>query len=273
MALRHMLAPELAASTFERIIIYGRAGIGKTRLALSLPPRYGDIIYYAADTNTEFLSSISPEKRNRVIVVKPEAGTPIENFMEFCIRDWSTLYPNARTIVVDTFSKIALDCITQSANSGSMDREKHYVIGDPTKGGQAIPNRGDYQAIESLSRGFLNMLFEKQKKYHIVFVCHEDVKVVEGVQATGGPAHPGRAMLEYLPAQFNTVIRLIRDEVLTPDNTVESVVVAVTENDGRFIAKVRTADEVNPNPIGRVVLDRDPVNLWNKYDFIYAPKL
>jgi hypothetical protein len=272
MGLRIIKAADRLGEQVERIIVYGRAGIGKTRFALSLPDRYGKIVYFAADKNTELLPSITPHKRERIVTIVPEGDNPILNFMEFCRRDWRTVDPAIKTIVVDTYTKVALDAITYSANSGAMTAEKHYVVGDPTKGGQTIPNRGDYMAIESLSRGFLDMLFDKQREMHIIFVMHEDVKIVENVHSVGGPAHPGRAMTEYLPAQFSTVIRLIREQVLVPGASApEDVVVAITENDGKFIAKTRTENEKDANPLAKVVLDRDPVNFWTKYDAVYAP--
>lgn len=273
MGLRILTGRQLERVVKERIIVYGRAGIGKSRFVLSLTERFGKVVYYAADSNSDLLSSIDPSKRDRVIVVIPEGDDPLKNFMKFCMTDWKKIDPEIGTLVVDTYTKVALDIIRFAANSGTMDREKHYVVGDPAEGGQAIPNRGDYQAIESVSRGFLDMLFDKQRDLHIFFSCHEDVKIVENVHSVGGPAHPGRAMTEYLPAQFSTVIRLIRDEILVPgDDAPRNVVIAVTENDGKFIAKVRTADEKNPNPLARVLLDQDPVNFWNQYDAIFASK-
>lgn len=255
----------------ERIIIYGRAGIGKTRLGLSLTPRFGKIAYYAADSNSEHLTSISPEKHARIVLAVPQGTNPIHNFTRFCNTDWKTIDPEIGTLVVDTYTKVAMDAIRHSANSGSVTSEKHYVVGDPNDGGQVIPNRGDYLAIENLSKGFLEMLFTFQRDMHIIFLCHEDIKLVEGVHAVGGPAHPGRSMTEYLPAQFSTVIRLIREQVLLPKQNIPTdVVVAITDNDGKFIAKVRTQDEKNPNPLGRVTLDRDPVTYWQKYDEIFS---
>jgi len=110
------------------------------------------------------------------------------------------------------------------------------------------------------------VLFAKQADKHIIFVMHEDVKIVENVHSVGGPAHPGREMTEYIPAQFNTVIRLIRETVLVPGNDApRDVVIAITENDGKFIAKMRTADEENPNPLARVYLDRNPSSYWPRY--------
>jgi hypothetical protein len=269
----HILKPaDVAAAQKERIIIYGRAGIGKTRLALSLPPRYGKIVYFAADQNSEFLTSIDASKRARIIVVKPEGNDPSALFMRFAMTDWKKIDPEVGTLVIDTYTVVALNAIRYSANSGAMTAEKHYVVGDPANGGQTIPNRGDYLAIESLSRGFLDMLFARQKDMHIIMCCHEDIKLVEGIHAVGGPAHPGRAMAEYLPGQFNTVVRLIRDQVLIPGASApEDVVIAITENDGKFVAKVRTSNEGVANPLARVVLERNPTSYWTKYDAVFAP--
>ncbi len=269
--LRILKPADRVAAQKERIIIYGRAGIGKSRFALSLPERYGKVAYFAADTNSEFLSSIDPKKRDRVICVKPEGDDPAALFMQFAMTDWTAIDPEIGTVIVDTYTKVALDAIRHSANTGAVTSEKHFVVGDPKNGGQVLPNRGDYMAIDSLSRGFLDMIFTRQRNMHIIFICHEDVKIVENVSAVGGPAHPGRAMTEYLPAQFNTVIRLIRQQVLIPgDESPTDSVVAITENDGKYVAKVRTANEATANPLARVILDRDPVNFWNQYDALFT---
>ena len=55
---------------------------------------------------------------------------------------------------MDTFTKVGMDSVAYSANSGSMDREKHYMVGVPGEGGVAIPNRGDYQALDALGKGY-----------------------------------------------------------------------------------------------------------------------
>lgn len=270
--LRILKPADIAAAQKERIIIYGRAGIGKTRMALSLPERYGKIVYYAADQNSEFLTSIDASKRGRIIVVKPEGDDPTALFMQFAMTDWKKVDPEIGTVVCDTYTKVALDAIRHSANTGAVTAEKHFVVGDPANGGQVLPNRGDYMAIDSLSRGFLDMIFTRQKDMHIIFLCHEDVKIVENVHAVGGPAHPGRAMTEYLPAQFNTVVRLIREQTLVPGaDAPEDVVIAITENDGKFISKVRTANENAPNPLARKILERNPINWWEAYDAIFNP--
>lgn len=272
MGLRILKPETISADVKERIIIYSRAGVGKTRLALSVTPRFGKIVYFAADDNSEFLPSVSDKKKKRIYTVVPDGDDIMNNFMSFCMTDWKKIDHEIGTLVVDTFTKVGQDSIRYSANTGSVTSEKHYTVGDPTKGGQVIPNRGDYLAIDSLGRGFLDMLADKQRDMHVILICHEDVKLVENVHAVGGPSYPGRQMIEYLPAAFSTVIRLVKDQVLKPGaQAPEDVVVAIGDNDGKFIAKMRTTDEDNPNPLGRVALDRDPSSYWVQYDGIYAP--
>lgn len=259
----------------ERIIAYSYSGFGKTRFVTSLPTeKYGDIVYYAADENSELLGSVLKKYRvnedgsRRIHVLKPDREDPIGNFTEFCIHDWKAEFPKAKTLIVDTYSKVMFDAIMFAANRGFMNQEKHYQFGVPNRpGSQAIPNRNDYQGIQGASRGFLDMIFHHQKDMHIIFVHHEDITQVEGVGAVGGPSHPGRTMTLELPAKFDTVIRLTREPQIAPDGTVRLVVVANTASNGQYIAKIRE-NGVDGNPLPQVVLGRDPINFWNAYDAI-----
>ena len=267
MAAKNMLemleGSEIEALVKERIMIYGRAGVGKTRFGLSVPEAWGEIVYYAADKNAWQLSSISKSKRDRIHVVNPIGDDPTSLFMKFCLTGWKAEYPNAGVIVVDTYTKVAMDSISYCANNLTLDREKHYVVGEIGNGGIAIPNRGDYQGVDGLSKNYLDVLFDMQSEMHIIFLCHEESKQAEGMPTVGGPQHPGRQMIDYLPAQFSTVIRLVNDEILVPgEDDVRKVVIAITENDGKFVAKLRTDDEEAPNPFARRVLERNPAHWW-----------
>lgn len=265
----------------ERIIIYGAPGTGKSRLWGSLTPRFGNILMLAGDDNSEFLDSISREKRARIWPVIMRGDDAISNFQTFCETDWKGMegrelpdgrvFPKIDTIVVDTYTSILERTLQITADQQLAGAEKHFKIQVGPEEFKIIPNRGDYRGNDSLSVGFLDALCDKQRDMHIILVCHEVLKYIEDVCVGGGPAHPGRRMLTELPGRFSTVIRLIKDEILV-GGTTENVVIAVTDNDGRWIAKVRTDNEETPNPLGRVVLDRDPVNFWKAYDAIYAPK-
>jgi len=260
---------EIDANVKERVLVYGRAGVGKTRFSLSVPEHWGRIAYYAADENAWLLRSISRAKRGRVEVVNPMGPDPSAQFMQFCMMDLDELGPDIGVIVVDTYSKLAMDSVSHTANTLSMDREKHYIIGEIGKGGIAIPNRGDYQAVDGLSKSYLDLLFGSHPDKHIIFVMHEESKQIGGKDGPiiGGPQHPGWTMIDYLPSQFSTVIRLIRDEVLVPGaDDITPVVVAITEYDGKFPAKLRTDDEEAPNPLARRVLARNPSPWWTEYE-------
>lgn len=268
----------------ERIIVYGAPGVGKTRFALSLTPRFGNILYYAADYNSHYLDSIAAKKQERVTVIRTMGKDgPIADFSEFCLHDWAseegtplpdgTLFPRIGTIIVDTYTTVMQQAIMESANRGLAGVKPHFRVGEVNKGGQNIPTWDDYLGTEGLSRGLIKDLFEGQHNMHIIFVCHEDVKQVEGMPATGGPSHPGRKMVVDMPGSFSTVIRLIKEPVLIPGEEVaRNRVIAITDHDGKFIAKTRTQDESGISPLGKVMLDPDPVNFWKQYDSIYAPQ-
>jgi len=260
----------------ERIIIYARSGMGKSRFALSLPDteKWGEILYYAADENSENLGSIAPSRWRRIHTIKPDStNSVIQNFQEFCMRDWRPIYPKVRTIVVDTYTKIVRDAVQHSANTGSVTKEQHFKVGDPNNGGQVIPNRGDIEGVNALSWGFLDKLYDKQRHYNIILVFHEDSKKISTGQTQGGPAHPGWDMYEYLPSKVDTVIRLIREPILVPGASVpEMKVIAVTEHDGLYTAKVRENDYISGNVLGRVPLERDPSHFWLKYDEVFSSR-
>lgn len=266
----------------ERIIGYSPPGVGKSRWGLHLSERFGEIVYYAADKGSEYLASIFPAYRSRIHVIRPVADfdrkiNPIHNFSEFCIHNWKKEFPNVKTIVVDTYTKVANDCIMWSANNRAVTAEKHYEVGTPgDAGSQIIPNRGDYMAIQSLSRGFIDLIFEHQKDMHIIFLMHEDISQVDGVGSVGGPAHPGRTMMLELPASFNTVIRLFRKPVSEKTSTgqtrAKSKVIASTDSQGAYIARIREAG-AHGNECPEVVLDDDPINFWNWYEKEHMPAL
>lgn len=266
------------ASLPERAIVYARPGYGKTRFATSLPEteKWGDIAYYAADPGSEYLASVLPHYMNnrdgsrRIHKIRPRGDhNPIVNFHEFCLRDWNKTpgFEKVKTLVVDTYTRVAFSCMQWAANSGAQSAEKRFSVGGvaATEGGQMIPNRGDYMGIASTSRGFMDNLFGAQEKMNIIFLMHEDTDVIEGVGARIGPSHPGRQMADELPANFPTVIRLDRETIAVPNAPPKSVVVALTSSGGSFVAKIRE-NGATGNPMPKVVLDNDPVNFWNKFE-------
>lgn len=259
----------------ERIVVYSGPGVGKSRFSLSLTPRFGKkILYYAADEGTKFLQFLAIPKRERVIVIEPCGDDAIKNFQEFCVHDWTKEYPEIGTIVIDTYTKIVEDTIQYSANTGAVTQEKHFKLGDPAKGGQIIPNRGDYNALESASKGYLSNLEQFQGHLNIILIMHEDIKTNEKTGTTyGGPSHPGTRMSQYIAGKANTVIRLTREPVKIEGESIPKYrVIANTAHDGSFVAKIRESDETKGNPLPRVVCGINPINFWEQYDELFAPK-
>jgi hypothetical protein len=265
--LKHFHGSEVDQNAKERVLIYGRAGVGKTRFGLSVPESWGRIAYYAADKNAWMLKSISKAKRDRIEVVNPEGDDPTALFMQFCMMDIDELGPDIGVIVVDTYTKIAIDALQHTANGLTLTREPHDILGNIEEGGVAIPTRSDYQGLDSLSKTYLDALFDGYPDKHIIFIMHEEAKQIGGKNGphVGGPQHPGWTMIDYLPSQFSTVVRLVRDDLVV-DNDVQPVVVAITEYDGKFPAKLRTDDEEAPNPLARRVLARNPAPWWLEYE-------
>jgi hypothetical protein len=261
----------------ERIVIYGGPGTGKSRLALSVPltDKWGEVLYFAADSGTKFLQFLSPAKRARVHVFEGQGDDAQQNFQEFCMHDWRKDFPKAKTIIIDTYTKVAEDTLQLSANTGAITAEKHYTFGNKAKGGQVIPNRGDYTALNSASKGYLNALEAFQSDYNIILVMHEDLKTNEKTQVTyGGPAHPGQGMTQIIAGAANTVIHLTREPVQVQGESMPKFrVIANTSHDGIFVAKLREANEETGNPMPRVVCDPNPVNFWIKYDALGAEKV
>jgi hypothetical protein len=266
------------ASLPERVIGYSRPGVGKTRWATSLPetPKWGDIVYYAADPGSEYLASVLPhyvrnkDGSKRIHIIRPRSDhNPIVNFHEFCMRDWNKEpgMERVRTLIVDTYTRVAFSSMQWAANSGAQSAEKRFSVGGvkTEDGGQMIPSRQDYMGIASTSRGFIDNLFGAQHDKNIIFLMHEDTDVIEGVGARIGPSHPGRQMADELPANFPTVVRLDRKMIAVPNAAPKSVVVALTNSGGSFVAKIRENGAVG-NPMPEVVLDNDPVNFWREFE-------
>ena len=273
--------------TREHVMIYSRPGFGKTRLSTSLTPRWGEILYYAADMGSAETGSMLRKYGDRVHVVNPtsgrvdpktkkkEASNPVHDFTEFCMMDWTGFvdpvtkempYKNVKTIVVDTYTTIANKCLQWSADHSSVTAEQHFKIGDPERGGRVVPNRGDYLGLYSITRGFMDLLDQHQSHMNIIFNMHEELNSPEGAAAIGGPSHPGQQMLEELPGMFDTVIRITRRPVPAKDGKPATFkLYANTAPTGVYLGKVRENGEEG-NPIPSIELNIDPINFWEIYD-------
>lgn len=243
----------------ERILVYGVGGEGKTRFVTSLPEVFGEIVYIALDEGNENLDSVLPQYRSRIHVVTPKWENPLAEAEEISKTNWKAHYPEAKTIIVDTFSSWAWRALQYITDNG-MFSEKRVKIGNV-----ALPDVGEYGGTQAQIRTFISNIMRFQRDMHIIIVCHSDPP--EAKRGAGGPSTVGKKMTEWLPARFKTVIRLDRE--VTNDIVKGAVVqtsrfVARSAPHGEWIARINENSSTG-NPMPTVLLNVDPRNYWDDY--------
>ena len=255
----------------ERILVYSVAGNGKTRFVTSLTERFGEIVYIAIDEGSESLDSVLPKYRGRIHVEMLDGIDPLEDAAAIVHTNWKAKYPNAKTIIIDTFSTWTWNALQYITNQG-MFSTKRVVIGEGTKQATALPDVGEYGGTHAQIRLFLTNLFNHQRDMNIIVVCHSDPP--EAGRGKGGPSTVGKKMTEWLPARFKTVIRLDREvtnAVVNGSIVQKSQFVALSAPHGEWIARINEASETG-NPMPSVALNVDPNNYWVRYDNLKLPK-
>jgi hypothetical protein len=263
------VSPEVIAKRRDIVLVYAEAGSGKTRLVSSLTERFGNIVYFALDEGSEGLDSVLEKYRGRIHVERPTWENPILDAAEIASRDWKQKYPEARTLVLDTFSNLTWKLLAYVSNMG-MFSKNHVEIAAGTLLKQALPDRGDYGGTHSIIRNFVTQILNQQRDLNIIFVCHADLpdRDDSGNQIPGGPATVGKAMTAWLPARFKTVIRIdkeVKNTVVGGAVQQTTTLVAKTAPHGSWIARINEASEKG-NPIPAVPLAVDPINFWKEYD-------
>lgn len=252
----------------ELILLYGSPGSGKTRFATSLPDRFGRIAYFAMDPGSESLSSVLPAYRPRIDVFRPEWKDPLVETAEITHTDWKG--KGYSTLIVDTFTvqtQRILDHIVQNG----LAQSKHNSVGNPgTTSYVATPDRADYGMTHGVIRNFINNLITKQVDLNIILICHQmlDRDETDAKATLGGPSTVGRAMLEWLPARFSTVIRMDRVMKQVARNgkvETDTKLIARMAQHGVWIAR-RNEAGLEGNPLPSLELDVDPINFWVAYD-------
>ena len=262
------LDPTSARSSRETILVYGPAGAGKTRFATALTPRFGKIAYIALDEGSEGLKSVLPKYRDRIAVFRPEGKNPLVDLSEIVSVDWKS--KGFDTVLLDTLTNAAWKILQTVTNNG-MFQANHVSVGTPgTPSFVALPDQGDYHATHGILRAHIQQLVGQQT-CHIIVVCHEELlKDKAGTVLVGGPATVGQAIVSWLPARFDTVIRLDRKFVTAIDPTTKAPVqkpkhLAWMSQHGYWIAR-RNEDSEKGNPLPSLELDIDPINFWKRYD-------
>jgi hypothetical protein len=254
---------------YERILGYSDPGEGKTRWATSLPERYGDMLYVCADEGSEGLGPILHQYRPRIIrlKVKPpdkdrSKWDPIAEYWDIAIKaqdgTWAREFPNAKTIIFDSFTAMAKQWMFHIANTGQFSQTGHIRIGPRgSEGGYNIPIPADYGAAQNALERYINKLFELS--YHIIIVCHAAYdEPQEGGAPEFGPMTVGKATVRTMAGKFPMVVRITQRTVGGgPGKEAKQEVTAYTQRQGLWNAKLRSP---------KVLLDPDPINFWKEYD-------
>lgn len=263
------IEPGSARALRELILIYGIPGSGKTRLATSLPERFGKVAYFAFDKGSESLASVLDGYRTRIDVFKPDWKDPIVGAAEIELTDWKKLGYN--TIILDTFTTLSKQWLNFVAQEGHFQEKRNY-IGTPGKPGfVALPDKGHYGGTATIIQNFIDGLIDRQPEVNIICICHEYLREKDEKghgSVLGGPATVGKASLEWLAAQFATVIRMDRKIEPTFVNNVrgeKTSLIARMAQHGNYIAR-RNESAAGGNPLPKLTLDPDPINFWKAYD-------
>lgn len=257
--------PSVIKEPRERILVYSVAGNGKTRFVTSLTERFGEIVYIAIDEGSESLDSVLQKYRGRIHVEALDGINPLEDAGAIVHTNWKAKYPNAKTLVIDTFSTWTWNVLQYITNAG-MFSTKRVVIGEGTQQATALPDVGEYGGVHAQIRLFLTNLFNVQRDMNIIVVCHSDPP--EAGRGKGGPSTVGKKMTEWLPARFKTVIRLDREvsnAVVGGAIVQTSKFLALSAPHGEWIARINEASEKG-NPMPSYPLNIDPNNYWVRYD-------
>jgi hypothetical protein len=253
--------------------VYGPPTSGKTRLATSLPERFGKILYIPFDEGAEGLSSVLPSYQERITVMRPD-GTDKKLGV---VRDLFDLYTTKwteqgfRTLIIDTMSRLTYTLLELVASEKvQMIRQKEgRRLGIPGEDGFIqLPDEGHYGAMNTVALNFVSQLINLQPDLNIIFICHE--LAADDKSPTGGPGFAGRAVGKWLPTLCqNAVIRVARTESSKIDKSgaVEKTVkrTAWVAPHGSWIAR-RAENNITATPFEKIDLAPDPINFWVKYD-------
>lgn len=254
------------------MLLYGSGETGKSRLLGSLPrsnPDFfcspsGKVVYLAADPEGARLGSILPDDRKYLEVVELDYKKDIFEQLNSLFGGTGDCKWVAdegfKTIITDTLTVAVRAMLGQLADSGKFS-DKNIRISRS----HSLPMQGDYMAAGRL----LDELMRTQQAapYHSIVACHEqEVHPDEGRrgESIGGPAGVGRAAVRLMVNYYNTVLRVHqRPKPRTQIGAkLEMERVVSTTTQGIWQAKFRVPAPINPIP--EILVDPDPINVWQK---------
>lgn len=277
------------------LALHGDSGDGKTTFATSLPwgsSRWGDkALYVAWDRGSEALESVSPADAAHLIPIVPRrkgAYDPFKLASELSSKNWSEVYPEAKTIIWDTMSYTAQEILGALANTGAFasrdpkrvasgTADPHIVVGEKGKPGyMALPIEGDYGLAQNAILQILGFLLNQPMNVICLFQSDIYIPKSDGGQvigeAQGGPGTAGGKGINKVSQLFNTVVRLdVRAGRTVPGEGGRPVVqaprfLAYTEPRGIWQSKLRKPKELE-NSLAEIEVTGDPrEKFWIPFD-------
>jgi hypothetical protein len=250
----------------ERIMIYAKSKMGKSRLATSMPrnEKWGKIAYIAGEKNSELLLSTIDKSGIHVVKPGPNEGSnrwdPLEDYVELATRDWKKVDPDIGTIVIDSGSIVSEDLMRFYVDTGAVQKNHRSLGKENTPSYHGAPDKGDYGAVQASHNFILDHLWNQP--LHLIVLYGEDwteAKAGGLDELTGGPLTVGYAQIRTLPGRFDTVLRL------TSAGTAPFAV--QTERQGPWVAGIRH-DQVGRRlgQNGYYPLKDDTRGFWEDFD-------
>lgn len=254
-----------------RSAVVAPGGHRKSWLSLCLPEEWGEIIYIAADLNSQNLSSILEEDIDRLHVVVPDGKAQrdpqgkitktdwISEMYEMAQREWVKDFPKAGVIVWDHWTQTAEEVLRENA-------VKNYFSDKGPVQGSNVPTVNQAQKFASPQPGDYNMAQQSvlmatewfvRQPLHVVGIYQEGQSEASARNGEGllyGPQTIGQKGPRQIPNKYDSVFYLTIDQGKGTTNTGNTVVHIIPEE--YHTARLNTVriGEVPPTK----VLGKDP---------------
>lgn len=257
------------------ICMFGDGGTSKTRTAAAcfraVPEVYGEAgVYVATDPSSEELGPVLLEDRGRLDKVGVNTNEDVfKQIIEITKADWRK--EGYKTVIWDTATTLGQMMLSQLANSGKFS-EKHIALSNAPGAETNLPMMGDFHAAETLLFRWLSKQRESGMHHLMIFHARElRPEPGEPGEPYGGPAFCGQQLTRKIGNWYNMSLRFATRVKKRTDLTkpAETEFVVHTTDTGIWKAKFRLPQATNPVP--EVVLNPDPVNLWQTLERYLNP--
>lgn len=244
------------------MVLWGRAGCGKTVFAATAPPKvliinFDPDGYSSLDKSNPNVLLYDLSRESNSIVDQAKLGNP------FDVEGMIKANPDVQTIIVDSITKFA-----DRATINAIGKAPGSTFENPGPGAYGYRNRYTLQLVSNL------ILATGKHNKHIIFICHEDVpKTNEKGEIQSITILLGGSLPEEVPLQISEVWNM-RDNGSERSILVRSVGFYKPMKTRMFDTsegmEMITSTKANPSKITLSSL----VDLWkaNNYNKIKLPK-